>query len=64
MAFFHIILNGSDSADLDGTQYAKILLYRTQTSIFTLKIINKQNMVDIQSKPNIIFLTWSFRSRL
>jgi len=57
MAFFHIILNGSDSADLDGTLYAKILLYRTQTSIFTLKIINKQNMVvlvDIAYKVNQI----------
>ena len=40
-----------------GKQYAKILLYRTQTSIFTLKRFNftkKHNKRDLQSQITLI----------
>jgi len=49
-----------------GTQYAEILLYRTQTSIFTLKgpiFIKKHNTHDIQSQITLKKIARSLRSR-
>jgi len=65
-AVFRGNLDGTQYAKGRYTQYAESLLYRTQTSIFTLKRSNfhqKHNTHDIQSQITLKKIARSLRSR-